>query len=280
MILSILHPCIGPCHHLGLTMQPPLSRFFYLFLTALTNMAEATRSLTVSIYRGSNPKPVSYLLSPYNIHTLPTSSSKGITLHTPPRTDLWRKPPSLNISTAPTLYTKVPLSKFKSAKVTASSKWNTLYDQGGLALFLGPPPGEDGSTKGQWVKTGIEYVFERPNVGTVAADIWADWSLAPVPGVGDDYAKGDEVPVTIEVEREVLDGNKEASLWVFKVDPKTGERQGVREVTWMFKEDTGGKGTMELWVGIYTARPTVPDGPGRENEELEVNFKDFEIRLF
>ncbi|RPB18825.1 hypothetical protein L211DRAFT_843270 [Terfezia boudieri ATCC MYA-4762] len=245
--------------------------------------AEVICSPTVSIYSGSNSKPVSHPLSPYNIYTPPASPRQGITLRTPPKTDLWRKPPSLNVSTAPTLYTKVPLSKFKSAKVTASSNWNTLYDQGGLALFLGPPPGEDGSTKGQWVKSGIEYVFEKPNVGTVAADIWADWSLAPVPNVGDDYAKGDEVSVTIEVEREMVDGNKEASLWVYKVNPKSGKRQGVREVTWVFKEDTGaeeGKGSTELWVGIYTARPTVPEGVGRENEELEVDFKDFEIRLF
>jgi len=133
------------------------------------------------------------------------------------------------------------------------------------------------------VKTGIEYAFEQPNIGTAAANVWADWSLAPVPGVGDDYAKGDEIPVTIEVEREVLDGNKEASLWVYKVNPKTGKRQGVREITWVFREDTGaeeGKGITDLWVGIYTARPTIPEGVGRENEELGVDFKDFEIRLF
>ena len=246
-------------------------------------MAETTRSPTVSIYSGLNAKPVLCPLSSYNIHALPTSSKEGIILRTLPKTDLWRKPPSLSVSTAPTLYTKVPLSKFKSAKVTASSNWNTLYDQGGLVLFLGPPPGEAGYTKGQWVKTGIEYVFEQPHVGTVAADTWADWSLATVPGVGDDYAEGDEVPLTIEVEREVVGGNKESSLWVYKVDPKTGKRQGVREVTWLFKEDTGreeGKGTTELWVGIYTARPTVPEGAEREDEELKTNFKDFEIRLF
>lgn len=100
------------------------------------------------------------------------------------------------------------------------------------------------------MKTGIEYVFEKPNVGTVAGDIWADWSLAPVPNVGDDYAKGDEVSVTIEVER-AMDGKKEASLWVNKVNPKTGKRQGKRQVTWVFKEDTGaeeGKGT--TWESI------------------------------
>lgn len=128
-------------------------------------------------------------------------------------------------------------------------------------------------------------MFDQPNVGTVAADIWADWSLAPVPGVGEDYTRGDEVPITVEVEREVVDGKKEASLWVYKVDPKTGKRSGVREVTWVFAEDTGeaeGKGNTELWVGIYTARPTVPEGKGgkEQEHELRVDFKDFEIRLF
>ena len=126
-------------------------------------------------------------------------------------------------------------------------------------------------------------MFEKPHVGTVATDVWSDWSLVDV--TSEPGPEG-EIPVTIEIEREVNgDGKKEASLWVYRTDEKTGERKGVREVTWVFEEDTpvgkeeGRKGT-ELWIGIYTARPTVPSGKGREDEELEVQFKDFEIRLF
>ena len=159
----------------------------------------------------------------------------------------------------------MPISKFKSARVTVSSNWNTIYDQGGLVLFL----------NNRWVKADIEYVFEQPNVATVATDRWSDWSLAPVPGVGDDYVKGDKVSATLEVEREVLDGKKTSSLLVYKVDPKTRKRQLVRAVTWVFEELNG-----DLSVGIYAAKPThtVPEGP--RQEELEVNFRDFEIKLF
>ncbi|KAF8468934.1 hypothetical protein BDZ91DRAFT_721419 [Kalaharituber pfeilii] len=244
-------------------------------------MAESTHFPSVLVYHGSNSKPISVPLHNYNIHTPPKTTGNSITLAAPPKTDLWRKPPTLNVSTAPTAYTRVPLSKFRSARVTATAAWNTLYDQGGLVLFLGPPPGEKGETKGQWVKTGIEFVFEKPHVGTVAADRWSDWSLAEVPasGIGADG----KTSVTIELERE-------ASLWIYKVDPATGERAGIREITWVFEEDTPAEAKSkgveeeskkaELWVGVYTARPTVPTGQGRESEELEVRFEGFEIKLF
>ncbi|KXN87028.1 hypothetical protein AN958_09374 [Leucoagaricus sp. SymC.cos] len=188
-----------------------------------------------------------------------------------PGTDLWRKPPAVDIDNSPTLLINVPidLHRFHTARVTVSADWNTLYDQGGLALFI---PDED--TK-KFLKTGVEFAFGEPHVGTVAASRWADWSLVPT------AAKG---RVTIQVERELdAKGEKTSSLWVYLIDPETGKKSGIREITWWFRHDIEG-GDLEapqvLLVGLYAARPKVPTDPGREKEELEVKFEGFQVTLF
>jgi len=223
---------------------------------------------TVSIYN----RPDLRELTHYNINNPDqvTSSAEGIIIRAPPDTDLWRDP-GQNVSTAPTLYTRVPMSNFKSARVTVSSNWNTIWDQGGLVLFLRDLPRDPPYPQSRWVKVNIEY-FEQPDFATVATDNWSDYSYGPVPGVGYDYVKGGKVSATLEVEREVVDGRKTSSLLVYKVDPKTGGRQLVRGVTWVFEEDVG-----ELLVGIYAASPKSDDA-GRD--DLEVNFRGFEIKLF
>lgn len=140
-------------------------------------------------------------------------------------------------------------------------------------LFLRELPRDPlgGYPQSRWVKANIEYMFEKPNIGTVATDNWSDTSLAPVPGAGDDYVKGGKVSAALEVEREVVDGKKTSNLLVYNVDP-TWRRQLVRVITWVFEEDNE-----ELLVGIYAARPkSVIDG----NEDLVVNFRDFGVKLF
>lgn len=61
-------------------------------------------------------------------------------LAAPPNTDLWRKPPSRDTSTAPILYTALR-NPFIAAEVTVSADWELEWDQGGLVIFAGAPPG-------------------------------------------------------------------------------------------------------------------------------------------
>ncbi|KAF2732107.1 hypothetical protein EJ04DRAFT_525636 [Polyplosphaeria fusca] len=64
----------------------------------------------------------------------------SFTLVAPPNTDLWRKPPSRDTSTAPILYTALR-NPFIAAEVTVSADWELEWDQGGLVIFAGAPPG-------------------------------------------------------------------------------------------------------------------------------------------
>ncbi|PPQ88130.1 hypothetical protein CVT25_004887 [Psilocybe cyanescens] len=204
-----------------------------------------------------------------------TLSYEPVTIHAAPKTDLWRKPPHTDIDNAPIYLISAPidLHKFHTARVTVSANWSSLYDQGGLALFI---PDEDLK---KWVKTGIEYVWGKPFVGTVATSRWSDWSLVPLP----ESAGG---KVTIQVERETKGDDRVESLWVYIINEETGEKLGIREITWFFRHDVdSGEAIQEdqsrtLLVGVYGARPTVPEGEGRENEELEVKLEGFEVTLF
>jgi regulation of enolase protein 1 (concanavalin A-like superfamily) len=64
----------------------------------------------------------------------------SFSLAAPPNTDLWRKPPSRDTSTAPILYTALR-NPFIAAEVTVSADWELEWDQGGLVIFAGAPPG-------------------------------------------------------------------------------------------------------------------------------------------
>jgi regulation of enolase protein 1 (concanavalin A-like superfamily) len=64
----------------------------------------------------------------------------SFSLAAPPNTDLWRKPPSRDTSTAPILYTALR-NPFIAAEVTVSADWELEWDQGGLVIFSGAPPG-------------------------------------------------------------------------------------------------------------------------------------------
>lgn len=226
----------------------------------------------LSLHHGSSAIAISQVDV---IENLPTAMKfQPITVHAGPKSDLWRKPPSTDVDNAPTVLISMPikLHRFRSAKVTVSADWNTKYDQGGLALFI---PDED-ITK--WVKTGIEFVWGKPHISAVATSRWSDWSIVPLP----ESAGG---KVTIQVEREVKGNDRVESLWIYIVNPETGEKQGIREITWWFRHDIDGGNTEPakdrcLLVGVYGARPTVPEGEGREKEELPVYLDGFEVTLF
>ncbi|KAJ3502504.1 hypothetical protein NLJ89_g8858 [Agrocybe chaxingu] len=223
--------------------------------------------------------PAIYNSSLATYQVLPTTnlpskiSFPPLTINAPPKTDLWRKPPHVDVDNIPTIFLPEPidLNKFRSANVTVSGDWNTLYDQGGLVLYI------LGEGLKKWVKTGIEFVFGKPFVGTVATTRASDWSLVPLP----ESAGG---KVTVHVERETKDDERLESLWVYVIGDN-GERLGVREVTWVFGPDvidceSTTPGDRTMLVGVYGARPTVPEGEGRENEELVVKLEGFEVALF
>lgn len=85
--------------------------------------------------------PASSSFTPLNIPDDAVPEWMGsFTLAAPPNTDLWRKPPSGDTSTAPILYTALR-NPFIAAEVTVSADWELEWDQGGLVIFAGPPPG-------------------------------------------------------------------------------------------------------------------------------------------
>lgn len=167
-----------------------------------------------------------------------------------PGTDVWDKPPSTHSFNAPIIYQISTVGAFKSAKVTVSADWTHKYDQGGLCLVV-----NSGETR-KWVKTGVEFENDQPNVSTVATDRWSDWSLIPLQGT---------TTASIEIET-ACDG----SLWV-RMQDEAGKVIPLREVTWWadLPKDA------ECWVGVYVAKPA----PQGQKEKLTVHFEDLAIML-
>ena len=179
-------------------------------------------------------------------------------------------PPNIDRDNVPTRLISTPINihRFHSVRVTVSAYWNTLYDQGGLVLFI---LGEDTTT---WMTTGIGFCEGRPFVMSVATSWWSDCSLVPL---GEE--KGGKM--TIQVERQVQEGKKLEGLWVYIVDEQTGRKMGVREITCWFSHDILGQKIPKvmpdnrcLLIGVYAARSSVPAGEGREDEELVVKLFD------
>ena len=86
--------------------------------------------------------PASSSFTPLNIQdNVVPEWLDAFTLTAPPNTDLWRKPPSGDISTAPILYTALR-NPFIVAEVTVSADWELEWDQGGLVIFAGTTPGQ------------------------------------------------------------------------------------------------------------------------------------------
>jgi len=125
-------------------------------------------------------------------------------LAAPPNTDLWRKPPSRDTSTAPILYTALR-NPFIAAEVTVVADWELEWDQGGLVIFAGAPPGRvatapPAETAEEETETAMEggsssgitgssepspQSSDAPGVSTPAPNPFAALALAPTtpPGV-------------------------------------------------------------------------------------------------
>jgi regulation of enolase protein 1 (concanavalin A-like superfamily) len=115
--------------------------------------------------------PASSSFTPLNIPNDVVPEWMGsFTVSAPPNTDLWRKPPSRDTSTAPILYTALR-NPFIAAEVTVSADWELEWDQGGLVIFAGRPPGQ--------ITTSAPAI-EAPSVVTLSLD---DESATPSPSI-------------------------------------------------------------------------------------------------
>lgn len=228
------------------------------------------------------------------------------TLTAGPNTDLWRKPPNGDTSTAPIVFTSLR-HPFVVAEVTVSADWEMEWDQGGLVIFAGAAPqsfsGETHQTLAsprnqrarppcKWVKAGMEFSSGTVNASSVSATAdGADWCVSPLQS---DRGTGVH-SLRIKLERI---GH---ALWVWYQDPTAspfGSTPGavgsswrkLREVNWFFY----GVEDKFVHVGVYASRPidlgrgqtmydamqelsldsSLPAGPG---DGLVVEFEDLEI---
>ncbi|KAF2483702.1 hypothetical protein BDY17DRAFT_152744 [Neohortaea acidophila] len=184
-----------------------------------------------------------------------TTLSSHMTIHTPPKTDIWRPSPTQDDFNAPFIYASLKSSAFRRISVNISAHWKTKYDQGGLIICWPRSP----RNQSQWVKTGIEYFEGKPALSVVGCDRFSDWSLCPMP-------EANAVDATIEAVR------VEQTLWVYLV--LGAERRPLREIKWAFLE--GRDVEAEMWVGIYAAKPT-PESQDDLQSGIEVLFKNLTL---
>jgi regulation of enolase protein 1 (concanavalin A-like superfamily) len=197
------------------------------------------------------------------------------TLTAGPNTDLWRKPPNGDTSTAPIVFTSLR-HPFVVAEVTVSADWEMEWDQGGLVIFAGAAPGQSISSDNpqmtpatrtsrqsfsqmsrpcKWVKAGMEFCSDTMNASSVSATAdGADWCLSPLP-----VPNGTRAITSLRIKLERV-GH---SLWIWYQIPSVSPYattpgavgstwKKLREVTWFFY----GVEDKFVHVGVYASRPT------------------------
>ncbi|KAJ9296500.1 hypothetical protein DTO271G3_5198 [Paecilomyces variotii] len=234
------------------------------------------------------------------------------TLPAGPNTDLWRKPPNGDTSTAPIVYTSLR-HPFVVAEVTVSADWEMEWDQGGLVIFAGAAPGESlpsdsqapsggrtgrpgwnhASRSCKWVKAGMEFCSGTVNASSVSATAdGADWCLSPL--------ALPNLPTAITSLRIKLERIGH-SLWIWYQIPSVSPYalspgavgntwKKLREVTWFFY----GVEDKFVHVGVYASRPTsvsrgdtmwetmnasrsATSAADNDTDRLVVEFEDLEI---
>ncbi|PLB51248.1 hypothetical protein P170DRAFT_353801 [Aspergillus steynii IBT 23096] len=220
------------------------------------------------------------------------------TLTAGPNTDLWRKPPNGDTSTAPIVFTSLR-NPFVVAEVTVSADWEMEWDQGGLVIFAGAAPQSFSSETGllsptrpcKWVKAGMEFSSGTVNASSVSATAdGADWCLSPL-NLTDAAPASARHSLRIKLERI---GH---SLWIWYQVPSASPYartpsavsstwKKLREVTWFFY----GVEDKFVHVGVYASRPNnlsrgdtmweMMNGAGTDSsvgDGLVVEFEDLEI---
>ncbi|KAJ5584983.1 uncharacterized protein N7459_004783 [Penicillium hispanicum] len=190
------------------------------------------------------------------------------TLTAGPNTDLWRKPPNGDTSTAPIVFTSLR-HPFVVAEVTVSADWEMEWDQGGLVIFAGAAPQSFSSDAPalaagrrlgprppcKWVKAGMEFSSGTVNASSVSATAdGADWCLSPL-------VQSSQAPAvqSLRIKLERI-GH---ALWIWYQVPSASPYaltpgavgstwKKLREVTWFFY----GVEDKFVHVGVYASRPT------------------------
>ncbi|EAU92576.1 hypothetical protein CC1G_06587 [Coprinopsis cinerea okayama7 len=185
-------------------------------------------------------------LNPLNTTQAPPSTFP-FTFRIPPRTDLWRKPPSTFSANQPTFYTPITLKSLRSATVKIKEMpYSQLYDQAGVVFIWAKRPDV-------WIKFGVEFYEEQLRRSTVAPGLggWSDWSVgAPVE---------DNKDIVVHAERE----KDEGSALIVKVDGII-----IREIQGFFVPENENE---TIWVGVYGARPAEVE------EDLDVEIEEFKV---
>jgi regulation of enolase protein 1 (concanavalin A-like superfamily) len=220
-------------------------------------------------------------------------------LSAPPNTDLWRKPPTGDTSTAPILYTALR-HPFVSAEVLVAAEWRMEWDQAGLVIFAGTPPGRTIGTSdsgaaptaasiptetaelaapppytpppaSKWVKVGLEFCNNACYASSVCAtQDGADWSISALPPY---HAQRQDLRIKFE--------RIGYALWIYYEDAMLGWKK-LREVTWFF----WGVENKSVRVGVYASRPAnfAPTqyerqhgGQSATQSHLRVEFEDLQI---
>jgi regulation of enolase protein 1 (concanavalin A-like superfamily) len=196
---------------------------------------------------------ISYEFSALNIpsNEIPTDTTL-FTLIAEPQTDLWRKPPGQDTSTAPVLFRSLKFP-FVSAEVTVAADWGLEWDQGGLVLFVGALPQNSDSrlssddipvypstTGSKWVKIGLEYSNNYCHVSTTCATSnGADWSISSLPSY---HSQRNDLRVKLE--------RLGVNLWLYYEDQVMGWKK-LREISGFFC----GVPDKSVRVGVYASRP-------------------------
>ncbi|KAI1173960.1 hypothetical protein F4777DRAFT_556080 [Nemania sp. FL0916] len=212
------------------------------------------------------------------------TDTSPFTLQANPGTDIWRKPPSANVWSAPITRTSTgALKSFRSARTTFWAPWTERYDQAGLLLVPRHASSVAPTAKSppaKWLKTGIEFYHGAPHLSTVGCDRLADWSIGPLthPPSTSTNAQGSKGRggVTLEARREADEhGN---SIWIYQLvlDPETGEvkeRLPLREVCWILADEDEGDG--KAW--LLDVSPLVARPEKNATGQLEVEFTEFSV---
>lgn len=225
---------------------------------------------------------------------------QAFTISAPSKSDVHASPlPSPRyILNAPTSYhPALPLSSFRSARVSLTYTPRLQYDHAGLVLILPSiseptlslPTAENVTRGTAWVKAGLEAkdghvylsVVTKPGGG------WCDWSLhsLPVGARGDSAELGGEVSMTVEFVRSknALLVNHVAGALEAGGTEEPGKSL-LRKIPWVFLDEDdkvieGDKGgdddRRKAWIGAFAARPD-PEGQAGD-ERLQVKFRGLKI---
>jgi regulation of enolase protein 1 (concanavalin A-like superfamily) len=266
------------------------------------------REDTASDMRQRNP-PINYCLLGLNVapERIPQQSD-SFTLTAQPRTDLWRKALGEDTTTAPVLFTPLRFP-FVSAEVTVDATWALEWDQAGLVIFTGEPPGQvvspynsnnqpperqqqqpsittlsseqqddSGSpppypfapvNRPKWAKVGLEYSNNACHASSAVAT--ADGADWSATAIPPQQSQRGDLRVKLE--------RLGQALWLSYEDESAGWRK-FREITGFFC----GVEDKAVRVGVYASRPAgfnMGASHGRAMDEVErdltVEFEDLVI---